>query len=140
MRASTSPAVKAAVGPWSNRIATTVAVRDQSSRGEENGVYDLVTVTVTAHVRCAVPVGKVICGLAGTQEIIDIKSMPHQGARYKTRECAGGRSAEGGRGGGSGGRRDGDRGTRAGETSDADGTFRGGGGGFGGGGATGRWP
>lgn len=82
-------AVQAALGPWSDRISTSVTVRDQSSRREDDGVYDLVTVTVTAQVRCAVPIGKVICG-GGTKEIVDTKSMPHQGARYQSRQCNGG--------------------------------------------------
>jgi uncharacterized membrane protein YgcG len=83
-------AVRAAVGPWQDRISTTVSVRDQSSRSEDDGVYDLVTVTVTARVRCAVPVGKIICGAGFTKQIVDVKSMPHQGARYRTRQCEGG--------------------------------------------------
>jgi hypothetical protein len=82
-------AVRTALGPWQDRISTSVTVRDQSSRSENDGVYDLVTVTVTAQVRCAVPVGKIICG-GGTKQIVDIKSMPHQGARYRTRQCGGG--------------------------------------------------
>jgi hypothetical protein len=107
-------AVRASLGPWSNRITTSVDVRDQSSRGAEDGVYDLVTVTVTAQVRCAVPVGRLICGFGGYQQIVDVKSMPHQGARYITRKCdgnnsggggmfGGGRSGGGGGGGGGGG-------------------------------------
>jgi uncharacterized membrane protein YgcG len=113
-------AVKAAVGPWSDRISTSVDVRDRSSTNEDDGAYDLVTVTVTARVRCAVPVGKIICGPAFSKEIVDVKSMPHQGARYKTRQCSGS-GARGGSGGGGG-----------------FGGF-GGGGGFSGGGAGGSW-
>jgi hypothetical protein len=96
-------AVRAAIGPWQNRISTSVTVRDQSSRNENDGVYDLVTVTVTAQVRCAVPVGKPICGAGGIKQIVDVKSMPHQGARYTTRQCAGGNAPFVGGGGTTGG-------------------------------------
>lgn len=82
-------AVRAALGPWSNRITTTVDITDTSSRSENDGVYDLVTVKVTARVRCAVPLGKFICGGDFEKEIVDTKSMPHQGARYVTRQCEG---------------------------------------------------
>jgi hypothetical protein len=131
-KAKIEEAVRAAVGPWSDRISTSVDVRDRSSTNEDDGVYDLVTVTVTARVRCAVPVGKIICGPAFSKEIVDIKSMPHQGARYKTRQCKGGGSSGGGFGGFGGGRSGG-----AGAGGSWDGF--GGGGGFSGGGAGGSW-
>jgi uncharacterized membrane protein YgcG len=128
--AKVDEAVRAAVGPWQDRISTRVDVRDQSSRSEDDGFYDLVSVTVTARVRCQVPVGKIICGLGGSKEIVDIKSMPKQGARYKTRQCTGGNNGGGfvGGGGRSGG-------------GGASGTWGGfgGGGGFSGGGAGGSW-
>jgi hypothetical protein len=82
-------AVRAALGPWSNRITTTVEVIDQSSRSEDDGAYDLVTVKVTAQVRCQVPLGKVICGVSGQKQFVDTKSLPHQGARYAAAQCGG---------------------------------------------------
>jgi uncharacterized membrane protein YgcG len=138
--AKVDDAVRAAIGPWQNRISTTTTVRDQSSRSED-GVYDLVTVTVTARVRCTVPLGKFICGLGGSHEIIDIKSMPHQGARYKTRQCNGNNNGGGGGGfGGFGGGRSGGGGAGGSWGPPGGGGFSGGGGSFGGGGASGRWP
>jgi hypothetical protein len=90
--------VRAAVGPWQNRIVTNVTVRDQSSLGDDDGVYDLVTVMVTAQVRCDVPLGRIICGRTGIHQIVETKSMPHQGARYTMAKCGGGHG--GGHGGG----------------------------------------
>jgi uncharacterized membrane protein YgcG len=116
-------AVTAALGPWGKRMTTEVEVTDSSSRSEPDGVYDLVTVRVTARFRCEVPLGRIICP-GGTKTIVETKSMPHQGARYKKGSCSGGGAGDPNGGGG-----------------DANGGgFRGGGGRFGGAGATGTWP
>jgi hypothetical protein len=82
--------VRAALGTWSNRIHTSVTVRDESSTNEDDGVYELVSVTVTAQVRCDVPLGRIICGRSGMHVISETKSMPHQGARYTMDKCGGG--------------------------------------------------
>lgn len=81
-------AVNAALGHWSNRITATTDVTDTSNR-EGDGPYNLVTVKVTAVVSCKVPLGRLICP-AGKTIMIDTKSMPHQGARYKSDDCGGG--------------------------------------------------
>lgn len=94
-KAKVDAAVTAALGHWSNRISTTTDVTDLSNR-EVDGVYDLVTVKVTAVVKCRVPLGRLICP-AGVTIMTDTKSMPHQGARYKADSC------EDGGGGGGGG-------------------------------------
>lgn len=74
--------VKAALGTWQKSISTSVEVNDRSSRNDNDGQYDLVTVTVTGTYRCEVPLGKMICP-GGVKTFVDTKSMPHQGARYK---------------------------------------------------------
>lgn len=78
-------AAQAALGTW-NRSFTGVSttVNDTSTRGDDDNQYDLVTVTVSATYRCEVPLGKIICGAGGTRAMQDTKSMPHQGARYRT--------------------------------------------------------
>lgn len=83
-RGDVQSAAQAALGTW-NRSFTgvSVAVNDTSTRGDDDNQYDLVTVTVSATYRCQVPLGKIICG-GGTRAMQDTKSMPHQGARYRT--------------------------------------------------------
>lgn len=78
-------AAQAALGTW-NRSFTGVGttVNDTSTRGDDDNQYDMVTVTVRATYRCQVPLGKIICGAGGTRAMQDTKSMPHQGARYRT--------------------------------------------------------
>jgi Flp pilus assembly protein TadG len=117
-------AVTAALGPWAKKMTTEVEVTDTSSRKEPDGVYDLVTVRVTARYRCEVPLGRIICP-GGTKTIIETKSMPHQGARYKKSSCGEGADGSANNGG-------------AGDTNGGD--WQGGGGRFGGAGATGTWP
>lgn len=93
-------AVRASLGPWSNRITPTTEITDKSSKNDDDGVYDLVTVKVSAQVKCNIPLGKAICGIGGYHQFIDTKSMSHQGARYKTRQCDGGGSQQMGVGNG----------------------------------------
>ena len=76
-------AVRAALVNWQGKFASVNAtVQDSSNTDRPHGPYGLVTVTVRASYKCEVPVGKVICP-GGTLSITEIKSMPHQGARYK---------------------------------------------------------
>jgi uncharacterized membrane protein YgcG len=90
--------VRAALGKWERNITTEVDVTDRSSRWEDanedsdpntDGPYDLVTVRVTAQYRCEVPLGRLICP-SGVKTIVQTKSMPHQGARYRLARCGGG--------------------------------------------------
>lgn len=87
--------VRVALGRWAPSITTEVEVTDRSSRWEDSeedsspnvdGPYDLVTVRVTAHYRCEVPLGRLICP-RGSKTIVQTKSMPHQGARYRIKRC-----------------------------------------------------
>lgn len=84
--AEVQAAARSALVNWQDRFASVSATfTDQSTKeaGDEGfGPYGLVTVTVRAAYTCKVPVGKVICP-GGTLMITEIKSMPHQGARYK---------------------------------------------------------
>lgn len=79
-------AVKSALVNWQGRfssVSTTVDDTSTRERGDEGfGPYGLVTVTVRARYSCQVPVGKLICP-GGSVTITEIKSMPHQGARYR---------------------------------------------------------
>jgi Flp pilus assembly protein TadG len=123
-KAKVDSAVRAAVGHWSDRITTTTNVSDSSNR-DSNGMYNLVTVRVNAVVRCRVPLGRLMCP-GGVALMTDVKSLPHQGARYKVDSCSGGGGGFVGGGGRSGG-------------GGASGSFGGGGGDFGGGGAGGSF-
>jgi hypothetical protein len=85
--AEVNGAVRAALVNWQGKFGSvTATVDDASSRdkgsNEGYGPYGLVTVTVRASYRCEVPVGRLICP-GGNLSITEIKSMPHQGARYK---------------------------------------------------------
>jgi Flp pilus assembly protein TadG len=53
------------------------AALGSSARG-----YDSVTVNASAQYRCAVPLGRVICGATSTTTFTEKKSLPHQGAMY----------------------------------------------------------
>ena len=80
-------AVRSALVNWQDKFnGVSAVVDDNSSRdigsNEGYGPYGMVTVTVRASYRCEVPVGRLICP-GGTLTITEIKSMPHQGARYK---------------------------------------------------------
>lgn len=80
-------AVRAALVNWQGKFSSVSAfVDDNSSRdigsNEGYGPYGMVTVTVRAAYTCEVPIGRLICP-GGTLTITEIKSMPHQGARYK---------------------------------------------------------
>jgi hypothetical protein len=79
-------AVRAALVNWQGKFSNVSAsVNDTSTdqAGDQGfGPYGLVTVTVRASYKCEVPVGRVICP-GGVLTITEIKSMPHQGARYK---------------------------------------------------------
>jgi len=84
--ADVNAAVKSALVNWNGRFSSVNAtINDTSTREKGNdgdGPYGLVTVTVRARYTCAVPVGKLICPGGGVT-ITEIKSMPHQGARYR---------------------------------------------------------
>jgi hypothetical protein len=85
--AEVNGAVRAALVNWRGKFSSVSATVDDTSNTDKGsnegyGPYGLVTVTVRASYRCEVPVGRVICP-GGVLSITEIKSMPHQGARYK---------------------------------------------------------
>lgn len=84
--AEVNAAVRTALVNWQGRFGSVSASIDDTSTNEKgndgDGPYGLVTVTVRARYTCQVPVGKLICP-GGSVTITEIKSMPHQGARYK---------------------------------------------------------
>jgi len=74
-------AVRAGLGSTAkvySKIETTI---DDRSSAEDP--YGLVTVTATGSYQCAVPLGRVICGLSSAVVFTERKSMPHQGATYQ---------------------------------------------------------
>jgi Flp pilus assembly protein TadG len=90
--------VRDALGRWAPSITTEVDVNDRSTRWEDadgdfpanvDGPYDLVTVTVTARYRCNVPLARRLICTDNAKTIVQVKSMPHQGARYRTARCPG---------------------------------------------------
>lgn len=84
--AEVNGAVRSALVNWQDRFSSvnaTVDDRSNRDKGDEGfGPYGLVTVTVRARYQCKVPLGKMICP-GGELTITEIKSLPHQGARYK---------------------------------------------------------
>jgi hypothetical protein len=58
--------------------------------------FGMVTVTVVAHYKCAVPLGSlIVCGADRTKTLTHVAQLPHQGARYKSERGGGGCAAKG---------------------------------------------
>jgi Flp pilus assembly protein TadG len=79
--AEVNAAVRAGLGSTAASYASISATTND--RSSERDPYELVTVTATASYRCAVPLGRIICGTGSAVTFTERKSLPHQGANYK---------------------------------------------------------
>jgi Flp pilus assembly protein TadG len=87
-------AVRATLGNYSSSMASfEVEIQDDSTCED---YFGMVTVTVVAHYKCAVPLGSlIVCGADRTKTLTHVAQLPHQGARYKSERGGGGCAAKG---------------------------------------------